>query len=233
MHWCPSPPPPPWSALFSAAGTRLAVGARILGPLWSAFRTTHGAALRAAEEGLAPGIIGGPALCWVPGGVLPSPLGVLLLSPSACLPPPAWRTPCCYGERLWTAGGSDGGQMGTSDSPWHWVPLWRKVYTFVEAGAPACPLLPMTFGSPGWKGLQRSRAQCRRVQEGGCHHGQSGTPCWAAAQTLCSLPAALDGAWQIHYTDEVATRGPDFIAVILEARWGPRASGTPRLGRHM
>ncbi|KAJ1137208.1 hypothetical protein NDU88_003621 [Pleurodeles waltl] len=83
-----APPPPPWSALFAAAGARLAVGARTLGPSWSAFWTRPGTVLRAAGEGLAPGIIGGPALCWGPSGAPPpTPSGVLPLSPCACPPP--------------------------------------------------------------------------------------------------------------------------------------------------
>ncbi|KAJ1215982.1 hypothetical protein NDU88_003588 [Pleurodeles waltl] len=71
------------------------------------------------------------------------------------------------------------------------------------------------------------------AQEGVCHHGQSGTPHWAASQTLWSLPAALEGAWQTCYTDRVETQDPGFSAVILEVRWGPWGSCTIRLGQRM
>ncbi|KAJ1123094.1 hypothetical protein NDU88_001567 [Pleurodeles waltl] len=225
------PPPPPlqtWSASFSAAGVRLAVGARILDPLWPDLRTRPGATLTAAEEGLAPGVTGGLALCWGPGRVPPPQLGIQPLSPCAYLPfpPPSRWAPCCYGERLWTARDRDGWAHRTflgGGCP----------DTLVGAGTPVRPLLPVTIGNSGWKGLQLSQTQCREAQEGGCPHDLSGTPHWTASQTLCSLPAVWDGAWQIDYTDGVATRDPGLIAVILEARLGPWVSGTTRLGRRI
>ncbi|KAJ1114219.1 hypothetical protein NDU88_002458 [Pleurodeles waltl] len=156
------------------------------------------------------------------------PLGIQSLSPCAyCLPP--------AGGPLGATGRGCGPLGATTEDGWAHRTFLGGGYpdTLVGAGTLACPLLPVTIGSPGRKGLQLSRVQCQGAWEGGCPHDLSSTPRWTTSQTLCSLPAAWDGAWQIHYTDGVATRGPGLIAVILEARRSPRGSGTARLGRHI